>query len=75
MRGGTIYLTAADENGMMVSFIQSNFSGFGSGVVEPSFGISLQNRGHGFGTDPSIPTAPTWWARASAPSIPSFRPS
>ena len=55
VRGGTIYLTAADENGMMVSFIQSNFSGFGSGVVEPTFGISLQNRGHGFGTDPQHP--------------------
>jgi len=48
VRGGTIYLTAADENGMMVSFIQSNYMGFGSGVVEPQFGISLQNRGHGF---------------------------
>jgi len=47
-RGGTIYLTAADENGMMVSFIQSNYMGFGSGCVEPGFGISLQNRGHGF---------------------------
>ncbi|MGD9942950.1 MAG: gamma-glutamyltransferase family protein [Burkholderiaceae bacterium] len=55
VRGGTIYLCAADEQGMMVSFIQSNFSGFGSGVVEPGFGISLQNRGHGFGTDPSGP--------------------
>jgi len=51
VRGGTIYLTAADERGMMVSFIQSNFAGFGSGVVEPSFGISLQNRGYGFSTD------------------------
>ncbi len=48
VKGGTIYLTAADENGMMVSFIQSNFMGFGSGCVEPQFGISLQNRGHGF---------------------------
>ncbi|MDB5946975.1 MAG: gamma-glutamyltranspeptidase precursor (Gamma-glutamyltransferase)-like protein, partial [Ramlibacter sp.] len=48
VKGGTIYLTAADENGMMVSFIQSNYMGFGSGCVEPSFGISLQNRGHGF---------------------------
>ena len=48
VKGGTIYLTAADENGMMVSFIQSNYMGFGSGVVEPTFGISLQNRGHGF---------------------------
>ena len=52
VKGGTIYLTAADESGMMVSFIQSNFMGFGSGVVEPTFGISLQNRGHGFSTDP-----------------------
>ena len=48
VKGGTIYLSAADENGMMVSFIQSNFMGFGSGCVEPNFGISLQNRGHGF---------------------------
>lgn len=52
VKGGTIYLTAADENGMMVSFIQSNYMGFGSGCVEPSFGISLQNRGHGFGLQP-----------------------
>ncbi|MES2415633.1 MAG: gamma-glutamyltransferase family protein [Pseudomonadota bacterium] len=48
VKGGTIYLTAADESGMMVSFIQSNYQGFGSGCVEPEFGISLQNRGHGF---------------------------
>ena len=48
VKGGTIYLSAADENGMMVSFIQSNYMGFGSGCVEPNFGISLQNRGHGF---------------------------
>ncbi len=47
-KGGTIYLTATDENGMMVSFIQSNYMGFGSGCVEPAFGISLQNRGHAF---------------------------
>ena len=49
-KGGTIYLTAADENGMMVSFIQSNYMGFGSGCVEPEFGVSLQNRGHAFAT-------------------------
>jgi gamma-glutamyltranspeptidase/glutathione hydrolase len=48
VKGGTIYLTAADEDGMMVSFIQSNYMGFGSGCVEPEFGISLQNRGCGF---------------------------
>ncbi len=47
-KGGTVYLTAADEQGMMVSFIQSNYMGFGSGAVEPTFGISLQNRGHAF---------------------------
>lgn len=51
VKGGTIYLTAADENGMMVSFIQSNYMGFGSGAVEPQFGISLQNRGHAFSLD------------------------
>ena len=50
--GGTVYLTAADENGMMVSFIQSNYMGFGSGVVVPGTGISLQNRGVGFSMDP-----------------------
>ncbi len=51
VKGGTIYLTTADENGMMVSFIQSNYMGFGSGCVEPNFGISLQNRGHAFSVD------------------------
>ncbi len=50
--GGTIYLTAADESGMMVSFIQSNYMGFGSGVVVPGYGLSLQNRGHGFTLNP-----------------------
>jgi gamma-glutamyltranspeptidase / glutathione hydrolase len=52
VRGGTIYLTAADEDGMMISFIQSNYMGFGSGCVEPGFGVSLQNRGHGFSLRP-----------------------
>ncbi|MCY7314159.1 MAG: gamma-glutamyltransferase family protein [Rubrivivax sp.] len=50
-QGGTIYLTAADASGMMVSFIQSNYMGFGSGVVLPGYGLSLQNRGHGFTLD------------------------
>jgi len=50
-KGGTIYLTAADESGMMVSFIQSNYMGFGSGIVVPGYGLSLQNRGHGFSLD------------------------
>ncbi len=52
VKGGTIYLSAADENGMMVSFIQSNYMGFGSGCVEPEFGVSLQNRGHAFAVQP-----------------------
>ncbi|CAN5869894.1 gamma-glutamyltransferase [soil metagenome] len=53
VKGGTIYLTAADENGMMVSFIQSNYMGFGSGIVVPGYGLSMQNRGHGFSLDPN----------------------
>jgi gamma-glutamyltranspeptidase/glutathione hydrolase len=47
-RAGTVYLAAADASGMMVSFIQSNYMGFGSGIVVPGTGISLQNRGTGF---------------------------
>lgn len=46
--GGTVYLATADAGGMMVSFVQSNYKGFGSGVVVPGTGISLQNRGCGF---------------------------
>lgn len=53
--GGTVYLTTADASGMMVSFIQSNYSGFGSGVVVPGTGISLQNRGAGFTLEPGHP--------------------
>jgi gamma-glutamyltranspeptidase/glutathione hydrolase len=46
--GDTVYLTTADAGGMMVSYIQSNYAGFGSGIVIPDTGISLQNRGSGF---------------------------
>ena len=53
--GGTVYLTTADASGMMVSFIQSNYMGFGSGVVVPGTGISMQNRGHGFVRTPGHP--------------------
>ncbi|GGF25321.1 gamma-glutamyltransferase [Halobacillus andaensis] len=52
-KGGTVYLAAADEEGNMVSFIQSNYMGFGAGVVIPGTGISLQNRGHNFSMDPN----------------------
>lgn len=44
----TVYLCAADDNDMMVSFIQSNFHGFGSGIVVPNTGIAMQNRAYGF---------------------------
>jgi gamma-glutamyltranspeptidase/glutathione hydrolase len=47
-QGDTVYLTTADSEGMMVSFIQSNYKGFGSCIVVPNTGISLQNRGFGF---------------------------
>jgi gamma-glutamyltranspeptidase/glutathione hydrolase len=51
----TVYLTAADEGGRMVSFIQSNFRGFGSGIVIPGTGISMQNRASGFTLEPGHP--------------------
>lgn len=49
--GGTVYLAAADEEGNMVSMIQSNYMGFGSGLVVPGTGIALHNRGHNFSFD------------------------
>jgi gamma-glutamyltranspeptidase / glutathione hydrolase len=54
-KGGTVYLTAADADGIMVSMIQSNYDGFGSGVVVPGTGISLQDRGTGFSAVPGHP--------------------
>ena len=72
IKGGTIYLSAADESGMMVSFIQSNYMGFGSGVVEPTFGISLQNRGHGFSLDPKSPNCVAPGKRPFQTIIPGF---
>lgn len=51
--GGTVYLAAADGEGNMVSYIQSNYMGFGSGLVVPGTGISLQNRGANFSLDPA----------------------
>jgi len=54
-RGGTVYLAAADGEGNMVSYIQSNYMGFGSGVVIPETGIALNNRGCCFSLEPDHP--------------------
>lgn len=51
--GGTVYLCTADMEGNMVSYIQSNYMGFGSGLVVPGTGIALHNRGANFSLDPS----------------------
>src|SRR5437867_3889076 len=72
VKGGTIYLTAADERGMMVSFIQSNYMGFGSGVVVPGWGLSLQNRGHGFSLDAASPNCVAPRKRPFHTIIPAF---
>ncbi len=71
-KGGTIYLTAADERGMMVSLIQSNYMGFGSGVVVPGTGVSLQNRGHGFTLQDGHPNQVAPGKRPFQTIIPAF---
>ncbi len=53
--GDTVYITAVDERGNAVSWIQSLFAGFGSGLLEPETGVVLQNRGSGFTLDPNHP--------------------
>jgi gamma-glutamyltranspeptidase/glutathione hydrolase len=72
VKGGTIYLSTADESGMMVSFIQSNYMGFGSGVVVPGYGLSLQNRGHGFSLDADSPNVVAPTKRPFHTIIPAF---
>jgi gamma-glutamyltranspeptidase/glutathione hydrolase len=68
----TVYLTAADENGMMVSFIQSNYMGFGSGIVIPDTGISMQNRGAGFSLKEGHPNRVDGGKRPYHTIIPAF---
>jgi gamma-glutamyltranspeptidase/glutathione hydrolase len=53
--GGTVYMAAADAEGMMVSLIQSNYYAFGSGIVVPGTGISMHNRGWNFSLKPGHP--------------------
>jgi len=70
--GGTVYLNAADEGGRMVSLIQSNYMGFGSGVVVPGTGVSLQNRGQGFTLDAAHPNVVSGGKRPFHTIIPGF---
>jgi gamma-glutamyltranspeptidase/glutathione hydrolase len=71
-RGGTVYISAADSSGMIVSLIQSNYMGFGSGVVVPGTGISLQNRGAGFSLEHDHPNEVAGGKRPFHTIIPGF---
>ena len=68
----TVYLTAADAAGRMVSFIQSNYMGFGSGIVVPDTGIAMQNRGRGFTLQPGHPNQVGGGKRPYHTIIPGF---
>ena len=70
--GDTVYLTTADENGNMVSLIQSNYSGMGSGMTPPNLGFMLQNRGTLFSLDPKHLNVVAGGKRSFHTIIPAF---
>lgn len=70
--GGTVLLNVGDASGMMVSFIQSNYCGFGSGIVVPGTGISMQNRGFGFTNEQGHPNQVAPGKRPFHTIIPGF---
>ena len=70
--GDTVYLAAADAEGMMVSFIQSNYLGFGSGIVVPDTGISLQSRAACFSLEKGHPNQVAGGKRPFHTIIPAF---
>lgn len=68
----TVFLVTADDSGQMVSFIQSNYTQFGSHIVVPGTGISLQNRGFGFSLVPGHPNELAGGKRPFHTLIPGF---
>ena len=70
--GDTIYLTTADKDGNMVSLIQSNYRGMGSGMVPPGLGFMLQDRGELFSLDPTHANALEGGKRPFHTIIPAF---
>jgi gamma-glutamyltranspeptidase/glutathione hydrolase len=68
----TIYLSAIDKDGNIVSLIQSNFAGYGTGMVAPGLGFSFHNRGAGFDLKPGLPNSLAGHKRPLHTIIPAF---